>query len=437
MLRALTHVLSSLMLVCSFTTGAACSAQSNPPASVGSGAVYYVNSNTGNDGYAGTSTKMPFKTISRAARLVNPGDVVYVMSGTYPEQVYLTRSGSAVGGYITFQAYPGAKPLMTNYNEFAAFNFSANESYIIIDGFTIVGDAKSLTLAQAQALVNNTTSTVNNGSCITAKGNHIVIRNNELSYCPGAGLGLSGDYMWAYNNIVHHNSYWSPVDASGISVRGTDSDSSTQTKIWIYNNIVFENQNFICNVLQTSPCKITDGEGIIADSNVDTGFRGRTLIYNNVSYCNGGPGIEAYRSAHVDIVNNTTYVNNRSGVEPGALQGHVTTAEVEVGYASDVRVLNNILYSRTSAPILSIFGTTALEWDYNIHYNSVGQLGGSGMGSHNLIANPLFRNALLADFRLEPGSPAINAGTLSFQPTLDFAGLSTLKTINTGALLAP
>ena len=78
--------------------------------------VYYVSSGSGNDRNAGTSTQFPFKTIGWVARLVNPGDIVYVMSGTYPEQVYLTRSGSAAHGYITFQAYPGAKPVMTNYN---------------------------------------------------------------------------------------------------------------------------------------------------------------------------------------------------------------------------------------------------------------------------------------------------------------------------------
>ncbi|HTF70580.1 MAG TPA: hypothetical protein VK638_48705, partial [Edaphobacter sp.] len=318
-----------------------------------------------------------------------------------------------------------------------AFNFAPNESYIIIDGFTVIGDAKSVTQAQALALGHDTTSSVNNGSCISAKGNHIVIRNNELSFCPGAGLGISGDYLVVYNNKVHHNSYWSPVDGSGISIKGRDSDTSTATKIWVYNNIVYENQNLICNVVQTNPCQITDGEGIIADSNVDSGFRGRTLIYDNISYSNGSAGIEVYRSAHVDVVNNTTYANNRSAVYTGALNGHGLTAEVEVGYASDVRVLNNILYSRTSAPIMSIFHITGLDWDYNIQYNSVGQLSGSGIGSHNLIANPMFRNPTLFDFSLLAGSPAIHSGTTNLQPALEFTVGPQLSTVNIGALLGP
>jgi hypothetical protein len=436
MFNSSTRVVLSLLFASCFFTGALCWAQLTPQAVAGgSGVVYYVSSGSGNDRNAGTSTQFPFKTINWAARLVNPGDIVYVMSGTYPEQVYLTRSGSAGLGYITFQAYPGAKPLMTNYNAFAAFNFAPNESYIIIDGFTVVGDAKSVTQAQALALGNDTTSSVNNGACISAKGNHIVIRNNELSFCPSAGLGISGDYLVVYNNKVHHNSYWSPWDGSGISIKGQDSDTSTATKIWVYNNIVYENQNFICNVVQTNPCKITDGEGIIADSNVDNGFGGRTLIYNNISYCNGGAGIEVYRSAHVDVVNNTTYANNRSAVYTGALNGHGLTAEVEVGYASDIRVVNNILYSRTSGPIMSVFGNTGLDWDYNIQYNSLGQLSGSGIGSNNLIANPMFRNPTLGDFTLLAGSPAINSGTTNLQPALEFTVGPQLSTVNIGGLL--
>ena len=38
---------------------------------------------------------------------------------------------------------------------------------------------------------------------------------------------FTGDYISIYKNIIHHNSYWSPYDTSGITVQGTNSDGST------------------------------------------------------------------------------------------------------------------------------------------------------------------------------------------------------------------
>jgi hypothetical protein len=404
-----------------------------PPKAGGSGVVYYVSSLNGNDSNLGTSTAAAFKTIGKAAWIVNPGDTVYVMNGTYAEQVYINRSGSASLGYITYQAYPGQKPVLANYNAYAAFNFASGISYVIVDGFTVTGNAQSLTASQAQSMISNTSSAVNNGDCIAAKGNHIVIRNNTLAYCPGEGLAVTGDYLYIYNNIVHDNAYWSPLAKSGISVQGQSSDTSAATKIWIYNNIVYNNQNFICNKPQTNPCVITDGEGIISDSNKVNDYDGRTLIFNNVIYNNGGPAVAVFDSQHVDVVNNTTYMNNVSATEPAPYNAHAEDSEIPVGNSSDVRVLNNIMYSRTGAPILYIFGTDLdeVDWDYNIDYNSVGTL--TGVGSHNLVVNPLCVNAGAHNFNLKAGSPAIDAGTNIVDITTDFASVARTGGIDIGA----
>src|SRR5437867_9262626 len=47
---------------------------------------YYVGT-TGNDSNNGTSLNTPFRTIGKAASVVNPGDVVNVRGGTYGEAV--------------------------------------------------------------------------------------------------------------------------------------------------------------------------------------------------------------------------------------------------------------------------------------------------------------------------------------------------------------
>jgi len=206
--------------------------------------------------------------------------------------------GSKSGGYITYQAYSGQRPTIlkngSRWDAIQLLNSTSGPSYIIIDGFTIVGNAQSITVSQAQSApdYNNTT----NGNCIGGGSSvhHVIIRNNNVSYCPGGGIVFTGDYISIYENIIHHNSFWSPLDTSGITVQGTNSDGSTAAKIIVYNNLLYNNQNYICNKYQTNPCRITDGEGIIVDSNTASNYNGRISIYNNITYNNGGTEDRSY-----------------------------------------------------------------------------------------------------------------------------------------------
>ena len=230
---------------------------------------YYVSA-TGRDSNSGTSTTAPFLTITKAANLTKPGDIVNVMNGTYGPFM-ISRSGSQSGGYITYQAYPGQHPTVLKngslWDAIQLWNSTAGPSYIVIDGFTIVGNAQSITVSQAQSAPDKNSTT--NGNCIGGGSSvhHVIIRNNNVSYCPGGGIVFTGDYISIYRNIIHHNSFWSPLDTSGITVQGANSDGSTAAKIFVYNNLLYNNQNYICNKYQTNPCRITDGEGIIVDSN--------------------------------------------------------------------------------------------------------------------------------------------------------------------------
>jgi hypothetical protein len=396
---------------------------------------YYVSA-TGRDSNSGTSTTAPFLTIKKAADLTKPGDIVNVMNGTYGPFM-ISHSGSQSGGYITYQAYPGQHPtILKNGNLWDAIQLwtsTVGPSYIIIDGFTVVGNAQSITVSQAKSAPdrNNTT----NGNCIGGGSsvNHVIIRNNNVSYCPGAGINFIGDYVSIYKNIVHHNSFWSPFDTSGIGVQGTNSDGSTAAKIFVYNNLLYNNQNYICNKYQTNPCKITDGEGIIVDNNKSNGYRGRVAIYNNVTYNNGGPGIAVARSQHVDIYNNTTYKNNISAMEPAPFTAHTNGGEIYLDQSNDVRVLNNINYGSPSVPIINggITSVTGLLWDYNIPFDGIGA---APRGAHDLAVNPLFVPSPPFNFHLQTSSPAIGSGTSMLAPKYDFDGnLRSTSSVDRGA----
>ena len=69
---------------------------------------YYVSA-AGRDSNSGTSTTASFLTITKAANLTKPGDIVNVMNGSYGPFI-ISHSGSRSGGYITYRAYPGHHP---------------------------------------------------------------------------------------------------------------------------------------------------------------------------------------------------------------------------------------------------------------------------------------------------------------------------------------
>jgi hypothetical protein len=100
---------------------------------------YYVAEN-GKDSNAGIIGS-PWRSIQYAANRVQAGDTVNIRSGTYVESITLRSSGSASQGYITFQSYPGEKPVISG-NKLTVAGRQAlinivDQSYIKIIGLEI------------------------------------------------------------------------------------------------------------------------------------------------------------------------------------------------------------------------------------------------------------------------------------------------------------
>ena len=74
------------------------------------GTDYYV-SPIGNNNNSGTLAH-PFKTIQKAADIVEAGDVVNIMGGAYHEQVYLDNVDGSEGMPIIFRSYDGERVVM-------------------------------------------------------------------------------------------------------------------------------------------------------------------------------------------------------------------------------------------------------------------------------------------------------------------------------------
>ncbi len=382
-----------------------------PPLSVPTGGKTYYVSPMGSDSNNGLSTSSPFQTLQQGANTAKAGDTVLAMSGTYTNSgtndvVDIKTSGTA-SAWIVFAAAPGAHPLVS-FNGWAGFNITG--SYVAIDGFEIQGDRTAIT--QAQAVSYQTSgqypASANGGGIVAGSfaantgPNHLIIRNNRIHDCTEVGIEVMAcDYVTIEYNETYLNAYWSPYGGSGISFAvALGIDGSTATKNFIRNNVSHDNEEF---VLETA-CndKICDGNGIIVDTNNRNSYSGRTLVTNNLVYGNGGSGIHSYDSDHIDMVNNTAYMNNHS---PAINEGQIFGQS-----ATDINIINNVMWAFSGKPVNGQ-GT----YDYNLYFNGTPM----NQGAHDVVANPMFENAACDDFRLLAGSPGIGTGTSMLAPTTD------------------
>jgi hypothetical protein len=397
-----------------------------------SATTWYV-AGTGNDSNAGTSVKAPFATLQHAANLTSPGDTVMVLDGTYAvpctacDVLDIGISGTAAAP-ITYQAYPGQKPVIDFTNGWTGINIEAN--YIVVSGFNVGGGRTKIGLPYAKKNASNLSNylTSANGIVVGCGGgatpttySHVVIKNNAVHDAPGAGIATCyADYITIRHNTTYLNAYWSPYANSGISIwEMRDTDHVTGYKNFVLDNVSYGNREYIPFYAVGS---ITDGNGIIVDDNKNTQsnkvpYGGRTLVANNISYMNGGSGIHTYASAHVDIVFNTTYENNQT---PSLNEG-----QIFANTGTDVNILNNILYAAPNRTYYSNYNNASnVVYDYNLLYSSTPKQGEKGLapGPDDILANPLFTSPENSVFTLQSGSAAIGSGSSTDAPATDFAG---------------
>jgi hypothetical protein len=155
-----------------------------------------------------------------------------------------------------------------------------------------------------------------------------------------------------------------------------------------------------------TPPTVTDGEGIIIDTNMNSAvgattlaaYTGHTLIANNVVYNNGSSAIEVLKSAYVDVVNNSTYGDTVNAsystslpyYEPG--RGEMSVQSTSTVAANNINIVNNIFYSSTGQnPVNFINACTNCTLDYNIYSGGSIKLNGYiAQGIHDFVIDPVY-----------------------------------------------
>jgi len=406
---------------------------------------YYVSPG-GNDSNSGITESTPFKSLQKAANLTMPGDTVFMMSGTFLFQgtnLTIKRSGNA-DAWITYKALKGHHPKIKESGKvWQTVLIEAN--YIVFEGVELEGDMQNpnLTLETAQAYSEEVIALLKTGVKIdynkyaeyntngivlggnNSTGNHdFIIRNCNIHDFPASGIGSArSERITVEDNVIYNVNHYTMWPSSAISLYHL----SNLVPDGGYKNIIRRNICYNSKALAKwiSTGALSDGNGIIIDDsrNEQDGalnknpYTGRTLIENNVCFDNGGSGIHAYNSDHVDIINNTTYNNGLV----------VDYAEIFQAAASDGVVMNNIMYSKNNGKVNSASDLKNVVYDYNIYFNGYAEV----KGEHDKFADPMFINISvdpkLANFGLQQGSLAIDYGTSVFSspaiaPLTDISG---------------
>ena len=216
---------------------------SNGPSPVGN--VYYV-ATTGSDTNSGTQTQ-PWRTIQKAANMVNSGDTVLIRGGVYNEKITMTRSGQA-GSPITFKSYPGETAVIDGtgivlQSYFGILSLDATASYINISDIEIINSSwMGIYAARPVGIIVDNVNIHDNGfsgltfNClgVNVRSNSRVI-NSKSHHNYQAGLMVNncpGGYFTFKDNEVYNNVGASNYD--GIQINDTP-------YVAVLNNIVRDN----------------------------------------------------------------------------------------------------------------------------------------------------------------------------------------------------
>ncbi|QJW98777.1 beta strand repeat-containing protein [Frigoriglobus tundricola] len=387
-------------------------------------AVYYVSA-AGADTAAGDAAH-PWHTLQHAADTVKAGDTVNVLAGNYAG-FYLTTSGTA-SARITFTGQPGAD--ITSDNPTTADGIDLEgASFVTVQGFAVSGTGRAGIRAVA-----DTNVIIQNNDCdqnavwgiFSGFSKNLQILNNVASRSAQQhGIYVSNSDATGNGNnpTISGNTVWGNHDC-GIELNGdlgTSGSGGIITGATVTDNVIYDNG-------------VGGGAGINCDGVQNSVFE-NNLIYNehangiSLSLFNGGGG-----SSNNRVINNTVMVASNGG---WAL--HINNT------STGNTVLNNILDSAAGFPgafDISTDSLTGLTSDYNLVENKMSTSDGNsanltlaqwrtatGQDAHSVTStfNTAALMALFADpatdnYRLIPGSPAINTGTATDAPATDAKG---------------
>jgi hypothetical protein len=346
----------------------------------------------GSDSNPGTA-QQPFRTIQRAADLVNPGDTVIVEDGVYPgsgtatpcgsQSIVCVHRGGTASAPVTFRARNrwGAKLDGRQNQSTDGIRVIGGASYVHIEGFEIFGAGNAAGSSAGVELYSG-------GAYSVIAGNHI---HDIGRLCTDTSNGQDGIYVRQPGVLITGNRIHD-IGRYGPGEQGCAPSTAYYQ---------------------------THDHGVYASGSVSPG-PSDLVIANNVFYNHRrGWAVHLYPGT----LNNVSILNNTFAFENPDRPGHI----VLYANTSNTRIINNVFYRPKTAAIFYGTGTqTNLQVTNNVVYNGTMMTtvpSGTTMAA-NQVGDPLLTNTTSApyDFHLTAQSPAINAALSLTEVTADFDG---------------
>ena len=402
-------------------------------------AAYYVNPN-GNNDQTGTK-KLPWKTISYAARQAGPGDTVYVEKGTYQEPVTISKNGQVSTPIV----YMGVgKPVIGN----GGNNLKISGRHIIIDGFVIRNTSKSgVIISGSNGQLRNCLIHNNNGAGITVQSVSDVTISGGKVYDNDIGISLQGA---AKNLLIESVELYSTGKqrTAMVTWKAGKSRNLTLSKLRIHDHPKYGAQIMPSSSEYMHDVTVIDchfyNNGIGSPNKLGNGFRYRPanllvqrvvngLMERNIFERGMGWGVDIYTSQNFKVQNNL-FLNNFDTQKPKVGPGF----GLEINASNGTTVFNNTFYGNETALLISYLDS-GHDWPpgkfkvtvyNNIFYKSrkkdylklLSKYANQTtiIMNHNLMnKDPLFKDAKNGDFHLMKNSPAIDNG-IAVDVTADF-----------------
>jgi hypothetical protein len=383
---------------------------------------------------SGTADR-PWKTIQRAAEAAKPGDRVIVRKGTYTERVQFNVSGKP-DQPIAFEAE--GEVLVkgpTTLQHWEAILDVRKRSYLVIKGFTVQDSnwfGIGIHNSQYITIQNCATANTQASGIYARDSEQIVVEGNDVTMaCLYEGdkggsqecISIANVKGFRVTGNKVHDTTGKKSGGEGIDAKESAQDGVIESNtVWNIPRlgIYVDSWNGLAKNLIVRRNIVHDCSCGIAVSSEDGGTVENLTIANNVIYNNREQGIVITKWEKNGPKKNITIVNN-TVVENGNKQANWGNGiAIDKTDVTGAVIRNNICFRNVGGQISDDSGSTPVI-DHNL-------LEGGRKGSNNakgeatLQGDPFFRDAAKADFRLQPNSPAINAGTDKLAPTDDIDG---------------
>ncbi len=413
------------------------------PTGVKAAQSYYVSSGAGNDTNVGSESS-PFKTIAKAVSKVAAGDHVYIMPGTYQENITITKTGtqSAPIYFTGYSADPTSYPVLDggdpNYanttTDTPIFNV-VSSSWLVFERLKFKNSSQSSVLVRYSHFITfrrNIMDFHSHGILLKGKSSHILAEYNEFyqSYPEGSTWtnlkaskwegGAFVSYGGAGMNVIRYNSIHHSFNGVLLN-KGLDSgslfmdantfiyrnrfediiDDPYEPETYAFNNHFFENT--IINALYIAS---------LAPGSTLGQLTGPVYIYNNYQLLtkdSSGEGITLRRKNAAIKLELTSGANYSNGVFVFNNTSDLSAPNLN-SFGVDVKSSTVVNYTQKNNIFRSInnaFSSSALTLvnsiiDYDLSEKPLGYSEPHGWGS----MSPLLGSISNEDGRLFSSSPA-------------------------------